>query len=321
MKLNLKTILTFCACLLFANNLVAQDVQVDTKVNVNSILIGDQINLELSTTCNPLTHKVIFPEIPDTFNHFEVVSKSLDTSSTRETSTLRERLIITSFDSGKWEIPALQYDIQPLDGSEPFTKVTPAILIQVNTVQVDTSKPFMPIYEIRSAKMPTSVLIMYIVGAIIIALIIGFLIWFLIKTLRDKNAKPNSKIPEIILTPYERARLSLTEIESQKLWQHGEEKRYHTDLSDTIRTYLENQFNIDCFEKTSSEIIKSIRKIKALKDCIPMIKEVFELSDMVKFAKSHPTSEEHELSLEKTKSIIEIANKNHLRLTKIDEQQ
>jgi hypothetical protein len=283
----------------------AQDVNVKASINKNQIEIGDAVELKLSATFNPTQTKVQFPIINDTFNHFEVIEKAKsDTVINREKSTITQTIIISNYDSGQWKIPSFTFGILPLQDSVPYILNSDSLLVNVNTIAVDTSKPFMPIMAIREAKMPMKTIVMYVAGIIIIVAILGFLVWYFIKKYREKNNKPKEKIIEIKLLPHEKAMQNLAQLESQNLWQNGQEKIYHTLLTDTIRTYLEEQFNMDVFEKTSSELMQQIKKQKALSNSRQAVRSIFETADLVKFAKNKPSEEEHLQSMELAREII-----------------
>ncbi|GBL34420.1 hypothetical protein EMGBS15_00150 [Filimonas sp.] len=108
----------------------------------------------------------------------------------------------------------------------------------------------------------------------------------------------------MILLPHEKALQSLERIDKQQLWQSGLDKQYHTLLSDVVRLYLEEQFNMDCFEKTSAEIIQQVKKVKALSTSRQSLRTIFETADMVKFAKGQPYPEEHIQSMELAIDVI-----------------
>lgn len=298
---------------------VAQPVKINVGIDTNNIQIGDQITLELKATYNPQLYKVQFPTIQDTFNHFEVVERlKPDTTSGRDETTFKQQYLITNFDSGQWKIPSMSFDVLSMKGDAPQVALSDSFLVNVNTVQVDTAKPFRPIFGIRSAKMPLGVLIMYIAAAILVLAVLGFLIWYFIKTMREKNNKPEHKEPEIILLPHEKALKELKQLEELQLWQAGEEKNYHTQLTDIIRTYLNEQFKLDCFEKTSSEIIQQIKRVKPLSTSRQPLRTIFETADMVKFAKSKPTAEEHIQSMELA---IEMIRETYKRVKPIEENE
>jgi len=302
---NYRTLLTTLYFLLSAFLSFAQDVNVKASINKNQIEIGDAVELKLSATFNPTQTKVQFPIINDTFNHFEVIEKAKsDTVINREKSTITQTIIISNYDSGQWKIPSFTFGILPLQDSVPYILNSDSLLVNVNTIAVDTSKPFMPIMAIREAKMPMKTIVMYVAGIIIIVAILRFLVWYFIKKYREKNNKPKEKIIEIKLLPHEKAMQNLAQLESQNLWQNGQEKIYHTLLTDTIRTYLEEQFNMDVFEKTSSELMQQIKKQKALSNSRQAVRSIFETADLVKFAKNKPSEEEHLQSMELAREII-----------------
>ena len=300
-----RTLLTTLYFLLSAFFSFAQDANVKASINKDHIVIGDAVELKLSATFNPTQTKVQFPIINDTFNHFEVIEKAKsDTVINREKSTITQTIIISNYDSGQWKIPSFTFGILPLQDSVPYILNSDSLLVNVNTIAVDTSKPFMPIMAIREAKMPMKTIVMYVAGIIIIVAILGFLVWYFIKKYREKNNKPKEKIIEIKLLPHEKAMQNLAQLESQNLWQNGQEKIYHTLLTDTIRTYLEEQFNMDVFEKTSSELMQQIKKQKALSNSRQAVRSIFETADLVKFAKNKPSEEEHLQSMELAREII-----------------
>jgi hypothetical protein len=299
----------------------AQDIQVKASINKNQIEIGDAVKLNLSATFNPTQAKVQFPYVSDTFNHFEVIEKAkLDTVNTKEKNTITQTIIISNYDSGLWKIPSYSFQILPLQGGVPYTMSSDSLFVKVNTIVVDTSKPFMPIMAIREAKMPTKIIVMYVIAVIFGLAILGLLIWYGVKKFREKNNKDKVKIQEIKLLPHDKAMQNLVQLEAQNLWQAGQEKIYHTLLTDTIRTYLEEQFNMDVFEKTSSELMQQIKKQKALSNSRQALRTIFETADLVKFAKNKPTEEEHLKSMELAKEMVLESYKKYLNRIKTNEQ-
>lgn len=286
------------------NQCYAQGVRVKAIVDTSKIIIGDAMQLTVSAEYDPTKFQVQLPSIPDTFNHFEIIEKAkIDTSEGRDLRVLSKKIMVSNYDSGIWIIPKFSFEVKPLQGATPFTLFSDSMSIYVNTVAVDTAKPFKPIFGIREAKMPLQQIIMYIVGGIALVAIVLFLLYYIIKKNREKN-KQKPVEPEVILLPHEKALRAFDALELKKLWQQGQEKEYHTELTDIIRLYLEEQFSMDCFEKTSSEIISQVKRIKALSTSRQQLRQLFETADMVKFAKSKPTAEQHIDSAELARFVI-----------------
>ncbi len=91
----------------------------------------------------------------------------------------------------------------------------------------------------------------------------------------------------------------LDRIKEQKLWQHNQVKTYYSEISDTLRVYIEDRFGIQAMEFTTDEILSAFRYRK---DLIPdksfnNLKSILSLADLVKFAKYEPLADDHHLTL------------------------
>ena len=281
----------------------AQGVETRFYVDTAKLSIGDQIQVYLEARFNPQKNRVLFPVLPDSIGPVEVLDKKMDTVVGRNQTAFRQRYTITCFDSGRWALPAQRFDIQPLNGSASYAQWTDSILIDVNIPVVDTSQPFKPIMPLREAGRPLKEIVLFILIGILTLLALLLLIWYLRKRIRNKINV--STEPEVKRTPYEQAMYDLNVLESKALWQNGNEKEYHTTLNDILRAYLEAAFGYDCFEKTNGEILKLIRRDKELKKFTEKLKWVFETADMVKFARSQPSPQEHEESFILGKFFVE----------------
>ena len=80
----------------------------------------------------------------------------------------------------------------------------------------------------------------------------------------------------------------------KKKWQSGEIKAYYSDLSEIVRTYIENGLHTPAMEMLTDNIIDSL---KARKIDTAQLKILLNSADMAKFAKAQPTSAENELAI------------------------
>ena len=83
---------------------------------------------------------------------------------------------------------------------------------------------------------------------------------YIIKRIRNKQSLIPFKKPEPKLPPHEQAIQALDEIKQQKLWQQGRSKEYYTLITETLRRYSVDRFDINAMEMTSGEILDIIRK-------------------------------------------------------------
>jgi dTDP-glucose pyrophosphorylase len=86
----------------------------------------------------------------------------------------------------------------------------------------------------------------------------------------------------------------LEQIKTEKIWQQGQIKQFYTDITDVIREYLENGYQINAMEMTTEEIVALVKKNKDLDEIRIVLKEMLELSDLVKFAKFVPLENDNE---------------------------
>ena len=71
-------------------------------------------------------------------------------------------------------------------------------------------------------------------------------------------------------------------------------KRYYSDLSDIIRTYIEDGLHTPAMEMLTDDIID---RLKARKIDTTQLNILLNTADMAKFAKARPTSAENELAM------------------------
>lgn len=310
-KCKAKQLFLMLLFLLFGISTHAQDVKIKVEASPQKITIGDYVTLKYTATFNPQKVRVSLPKLLDTFNHFEMVeSKKIDSLEKQDELILSQENIISNYDSGTWYIPAATFAVQPLDGSEPYEIKADSLLIQVATVAVDTSQPMKPIYEIIEAKAPWWEMWLYILGAIIALLLLVGLFYYYRKYVKSKANKTSNK-PQNIETPWQKAKRLLGELKDKKLWESEQEKEHHTEITDVLRTYLEETFGLDCFEKTSQEIVTDVkktlqkRKFKKRGEVLDFLRNVLVTADLVKFAKSKPTVDEHIASLHYAEQFIE----------------
>ena len=85
----------------------------------------------------------------------------------------------------------------------------------------------------------------------------------------------------------------LDALDRQQLWQQGQIKAFHSELSHIVREYLERRFGIQALESTSSEIIAQLRRMAISGDLLEETARMMEVEDLVKFAKAQPPVEVH----------------------------
>lgn len=263
------------------------DVRLDTAI----IRIGEQAHLHVEVSY-PAAVSVIWPTLADTLNnHLEVVKDSGVDTANGTGGLMRQvrTLTITSFDSGMWAIPPLRFFVNgtPVD--------TRSLLLEVRTVQVDTTKsvrdikgiyelPFSLAYWIREH--------LHWIGAGMAALAILVAGIYLLLRKRPPHAAP--VVPAVVLPLHERILAEMHRLEKERIWQQGDHKGYHSRITDLLRGYIEERFRVPALESTTDELLKELRVSPLNSDQRGQLENMLRLADMVKFAKALPSPQENE---------------------------
>ena len=75
-------------------------------------------------------------------------------------------------------------------------------------------------------------------------------------------------------------------------------KEYYSSISDALRLYIEERFNVNALESTTDEIMKAFRTQVVDKQSKEKLEQALTLSDLVKFAKLTPIEDEHKFTLQ-----------------------
>ncbi len=259
----------------------------------DTLLIGDQTVLHFKTTV-PKGTKFVFPtpENPVTQGVEIVGQPQTDTISNKGGNLeLDTRVTLTSFDSGSYVIPPFPAYLNRADGSID-TVWYDAGKLEVTTIQIDTTtyKPF-DINGQQTYKYTVAEFLPWF-GILVAIAALSYILYKFIKNrrkMRSMFTKPEPDDPPHIL-----ALRDLERIRAEKLWQNNQEKRYYTEIFDTIRIYLERRYGIQTMEKTSAEILDMISGFKIEPKEYKELEALFTLSDLVKFAKYKATQQENE---------------------------
>jgi len=280
------------ACLVSSGSVKAQQSQAKATADTSRILIGDHVNIILEV--NQFKNRNFeFPVFRDTIvDKVEVLSVSpIDTLELEDRLKLRQRLVVTSFDTGFYVIPSLTF----YDRLNHDSIRSNALPLEVLTLEIDTTK------GITDIKMPFDVPLGFweIAPYIFVALIllgVAIFLWYYYKK-RKQNVVP----APVRVKPAEPAHIwalrELDKLSKDKIWQQGKIKLFHSRLTDIVRTYIEFRFDIPAMECTTSETIAACSPREEIADDIcDHLKDMLELADLVKFAKWNPLPDENESS-------------------------
>lgn len=272
-----RTLFIICSLLLAVFVADAQ-VSVEARLDSAQILVGSQTRLVVTARNVSGKSVVEFPSYKDQTeiaHGIEVVRTEDDTIDDERQRTY----VLTAWDEGKYTVPSLQVKV---DGK---TVNTNSIPLQVNTISIDTLhadsiRPMRGVADNPYSWGEWSSL--FWLGIFALLLLLGA--YYLYTRLRGN--KPIIARMRFIhrLLPHEKALQQIDKIKKEHLAESTDQKEYYTELTDTLRQYLDDRFGIKAREMTSSEIISRLEREED-ESKINELREVFETADLVKFAK------------------------------------
>lgn len=286
-----------CIILLFfllGTSTARAQVAVEATIDSLQLLIGEQarIKLEVSMDAN---QNLRLPVVRDTLvRGVEVLDIAKpDTQLLNEDKRwlISQEYVVTSFDSALYYLPPFEVFVN----DKAYR--SQALALKVYSIPVDTLHPdqFFGPKSIREVSLTWDDIAPLVYSLLLMLILGGVAIFFMI---RYRDNKPIIKIIKIEpkLPPHQAAMKKIEEIKANKAWQREDPKLYYTELTDVIRVYIKDRFGFNAMEMTSTEIIDRLLQEKD-KESINDLKNLFEIADLVKFAKYAPLMNENDMNL------------------------
>jgi uncharacterized membrane protein (DUF2068 family) len=264
----------------------AGGVHVTLSPDRNELTVGDPVQLALEVT-HPAGYQVIIPKLEQVWGGFEVRSQSVATTTANDdgTETTRQTIEVTLFDLGDFETPPLPLTIG--DGAgQVFEEVVPSTLLTVVPTLAEDDSELRDIKPQAGLNLPATW--PWIAGGLLLAAVLAVAGWWAYRRWRGEPflAPAVDNRP-----PWQVAYDELARIEGLGLLEQRRFKEYYTLVTDCLRSYLEAQFNLQVFERTTSELRVTLRQSDLAPEQARGFLDLFAGSDLVKFAKFTPDIE------------------------------
>ncbi|MBR2936733.1 MAG: hypothetical protein IKB81_06620 [Paludibacteraceae bacterium] len=270
---------------------------VSAAIDSTTLFIGDQTDLHLRATCEPGV-QVTMPVLDDQLiSGIEIVDRTIIDTATLNDGRIQynQYLTLTSFEDSLFYIAPLPF----VSGDDTVWSES-LMLNVVQPFEIDSADiAITDIKGIYRAPIWWWGFLRWILLALAIAGI-GIGGYYLITYLQTRMKKDdNTLLPKEPLRPAEEVALEkLDAIREEKIWQTGQVKEYHTQLTDVIREYIARRFEVSSIEQTSDETLREIRPLlNDKRELYEQLRKMLSLADLVKFAKWTTTPDENELSL------------------------
>lgn len=257
----------------------AQRIVVAASVSQQQILIGEPFQLTLRVQSPENANIAWFA--PDSFPHFEIQHRSvIDTvRSGTGVQILVQNIRITSWDSGRWNLPAFS-----LKGSN--RSVPPPITVVYSAM--DLAQPYHGVKDVLEVSRPGGTSWWwYLVG---LALLVVFVL--LLFPGRKKTPPTDVRSPE---TAYREAIRSLDIL--QKNRDTLPVKEFYTELVEVLRLYLVRRKDYQSTSKTSTDLQQQLAGWGLQGAAAAQLLQTLQLSDGVKFARFEASVSERQTSI------------------------
>lgn len=271
--------------------------QVSVQANMDSIqiLIGEQAHMYVEVVAQKGA-TIVWPQLkPKSYfvPGVEIISVSDADTSTLDNNMVKVKreITLTSFDNKLYPLPGVKVKVNGKSYSAN------SLALKVLTVDVDTVHPnqFYPPKDVQDNPFSWSDWQSIICVGVLLWLMVAALFYLLVRLKQNKPIITHIRIIKRI-PPHKKALNAIEKIKAERMQTSEDQKTYYTQLTDTIRQYIEERFGFSAKEMTSTEIIDHLQA-HGDQTMIAELRELFTTADLVKFAKHSTLINENDMNL------------------------
>ncbi len=279
---------------------------VNAQLQPSQARLGDLFSLTVKVT-PPGDQLVLFPPTPKNWGTFEVYSSTV--TAVPGTNAMQLKTELQNFTTGQQTLSGVEFSLSDLKGRSRHVTVS-SMTVTIQEVPPGP-KDKGDIRGIKGVLGPVAWSIWWWVLLAAIASAAGVWFW---KKRQAKLHGPPPPPPEPADTV---ALRRLQELLATGWVENGRLKEFYIGLSDALRSYIENGFHCPALERTTSELLRDLRKQGKLESpVILQIKDLLESCDLVKFAKLRPDAAE---ALKDHASAVQIVEKTRKSLRGLEQ--
>ncbi len=275
---------------------VAQ-VTVDITLDSLQLMVGEQTGITLDVSCDAkqAVQMPLFQPGHELVENVEIVRVlPLDTTLLNDGKRMQltQKYIVTAWDSSFYYLPPLEVVV----GGKSYK--SKSLALKVYTVDVDTihTDRFFGPKDEMDAPFAWEDWRWVVWGSVLSALLLVVVAVMLVSL---KTGKPLLRITirrKPKLPPHQVALEEIEKIKQGRTWAQEDSKEYYTQLTGTLRTYIQERYKFSAMEMTSSEIIERLTEEND-EEALNELRELFRTADLVKFAKYSTLINENDANL------------------------
>jgi hypothetical protein len=276
-------------------------VTLEVSADRSSVTVGDPVTLTFRLRHAKDVSIVTF-DADRALAALEVLDQKEGTPRVLDDGRVEEihTVTVAAFETGAKELASVRVIYKDAAGREGSIA---ARRIPITVTSVLTEGQNEPADLKKPAEMPGSALWPWmLLAALLVAALVAFLWW------RRRRRRPEGEtaLPAAPPRPaHEIAYAELQRLLSTNLLEKGAIKEFYIELAEIIRRYLGNRYGIDTFDRTSSEILESLRMVRAPVKAMAMVSEFLSACDLVKFAKYLPDRDETRRTVESAYRLVD----------------
>ncbi|MDR4505255.1 MAG: BatD family protein [Candidatus Scalindua sp.] len=276
-------------------------VNANATVDKAKVTIGDRIQYTITADA-PEDTEMVFPEMKEELAGFNVIDSGAEFIKSGEGRVREERwFLLETFKTGSYIIPAITLHYRLKRTKEEGDTVTPEIYIEIMSTLDEKAadiRDINPPVFLRKSYHRLYILLTIIFG---ILALIGILFFLFFRKKREKSVP----VPPP-LSAHEIAYKELEKLQLLGLTSKRQIREYYYYLSNIVRHYIENRFELMAPERTTEEFLTEMITTHKLDEMHKeLIRNFLEHSDLVKFAGYAPENQEIEDSYCSAKRLID----------------
>lgn len=324
-KMRLRKIFALCIGAMSTMSLSAQ--MVHAKLDSATIFVGGQVGLTIEASY-PENIDVEFVQLEDTVvKNIEIVDRlPIDTTVSNGMVMMNQRYIITSFDTALYYIAPIEI-LRYQGGSASTPDMSLNVINPFQTMEVDEQTGVAKITDIKDPQDAPFILaelleyIWWFVGGVllIVAIVVGIIMYrrYKAKNVGGEVKKKKPKEPCHVI-----AMRDLERIKEEKLWQRNMFKEFYSEITDVLRRYIEERYNVNALESTSDEIMDLMKPLLADKQLeYNTLSAILSLADLAKFAKMEPLPDENDMAIKRAIEFVRYTTQEESQPQKEEDKQ
>lgn len=294
---------------------------VHVRVDKAKVTIADTILLELEAGVEP-GYEVKMPKVDKVLENFGIVDwdnlgNKLDENN-NILSTYRYKL--EPFLSGTYSLPAFTFEFYDVNSPKDnkYELTTEPIDIEVTSL-LGEQRAGLKISDIEGVvEIPVEPSYWWVWLFPAAGIVAGSIFWL------NRRSRQAKELVRIFKPAHEIAYDRLRALVKQDLVKAGKIKEFYERISDILRHYIEDRFNLKAPERTTEEFLVELTPANVLaRPEQDRLGEFLQHCDLVKFAKYNPTIEQIQKTFDLVKDFIEMTKSDEKKIdvTEIETQQ